>query len=97
MPNLQISKTKKIILAAMMIAIYLILDRFLSIKTPILKISFIFIPIIISAIYLGPIYTGIIGGIGDLIGALLFPFGSYYFGFTLSACLMRSNLWVVFI
>lgn len=97
MSNLEIPKIKKIILSAMMIAIYLILDRFISIKTPILKISFIFIPIIISAIYLGPIYTGIIAGIGDLIGALLFPFGTYILGFTISAILTRSNLWDIFI
>ena len=39
-------------------------------------------------IYLGPWYAGLICALGDLIGALLFPFGAYFPGFTISAGLM---------
>lgn len=46
------SKTKKIIIAALLLAILVVLSRFVSIKTPILVISFSFIPIMISAILL---------------------------------------------
>ena len=39
-------------------------------------------------IYLGPKYACLICALGDLIGALLFPFGAYFPGFTISAALM---------
>lgn len=46
------SKNKKVILAALLLAMEIVLSRFLSIKTPILKISFAFIPIMLCAIWL---------------------------------------------
>lgn len=52
MLKLEISKLKKIILSAMLLAILIVLSRFLSIKTSILVISFAFVPIMIAAIYL---------------------------------------------
>ena len=88
MTKLVITKNKKIILSAMLLSILIVLSRFLSIKTSLLVISLNFIPIMISAIYLGPKYTCIIAWIGDLIGAILFPFGAYFPGFTISSALM---------
>lgn len=79
------SKNKKIILSALLLALLIILSRFASIKTQLLVISVSFIPIMMSAIWLGPKYSMLIAGLGDLIGALLFPFGTYFPGFTLSA------------
>ena len=88
MTKLVITKNKKIILSAMLLSLIIVLSRFLSIKTSLLVISLNFIPIMISAIYLGPKYTCIIAGLGDLIGAILFPFGAYFPGFTISSALM---------
>lgn len=82
------SKLKKIVLSAMFLALLIVLSRFLSIKTPILVISFSFIPIMLSAMLLGPKYSTIIAALGDLIGALLFPFGSYFPGYTLSQAII---------
>ncbi len=77
------SKTKKIILAGLLLGLLLVLSRFVSIKTPILVISLSFLPIMISAYLLGPLYSCLIAALGDLIGALLFPFGEYFVGFTI--------------
>ena len=88
MTKLEISKSKKIVLSAMLLAILLVLSRFLSIKSTFLVISFSFVPMMLSAIYLGPKYSTLICALGDLIGALLFPFGPYFPGFTVSAGLM---------
>lgn len=82
------SKIKKIVLSAMLLAILLVLSRFLSIKTQLLVISFSFVPIMLSGMLLGPKYSMIIAALGDLIGALLFPFGSYFPGFTLSQAII---------
>ena len=81
------SKTKKMILSALMITLSIVLSRFLSIKTPFIAISFNFVPILLSAIWLGPRYTVVIAGISDVIGAILFPFGEFFIGFTISSIL----------
>lgn len=81
------SKSKKIVLSGLLLAILIVFSRFVSIKTPILVISFSYIPIMLSAILLGPKYSTAIAGLGDLIGALLFPFGAYFVGFTITSAL----------
>ena len=80
-----ISKMKKIILSALLLALTIVLSRFLSFNTSLLSIGFSFVPMILAAIWLGPKYAAIICGLADLIGALLFPFGTYFIGFTISA------------
>lgn len=82
------SKLKKIILSGILLALLIVLNRFVSIKTPLLVISFSFVPIMMSAIWLGPKYSTLIAALGDFIGAILFPFGTYFPGFTLSAALV---------
>lgn len=81
------SKNKKIILSSMLLAVLIIFSRFVSIKTDILIISLSFIPIMMSAMWLGYKYSMLIASLGDLIGAILFPFGPYFPGFTLSAAI----------
>lgn len=78
------SKNKKIILSALLLAILIILSRFLSIKTPIMKISFAFVPTMLCAIWLGAKYACFINIVGDIIGATLFPTGPYFIGYTIS-------------
>ncbi len=78
------SKTKKIILSALLLALDIVLSRFLGIKIVNLSFSFGFVPLILSAIWLGPKYSTLIGGLTDLIGALLFPVGTYFVGYTIS-------------
>ena len=79
---------KWICYSAMLIALEIVLNRFLSINTAGLKIGFSFVPIVIAAILFGPIKAGVIYGIADLIGAILFPIGPYFPGFTVCAILM---------
>ncbi len=78
------SKNKKIILTAILLASLIILSRFLSIKTPLLKISFAFIPTMLCAIWLGAKWTVLLNVLGDIIGATLFPTGSFFIGYTIS-------------
>lgn len=81
------SKNKKIILSALLLALLIILSRFLSIKTPIVTVSFAFVPTMLCAIWLGPKWTVLINVLGDLIGATLFPFGSFFIGYTISTAI----------
>jgi len=88
MTKISLTKSKKIILSAMLLSILIVLSRFFSIKSSFLVISFSFIPMMLAAIYLGPKYAAIIAGLGDLIGAILFPFGAYFPGFTISSAII---------
>lgn len=81
------SKIKKIVLSALLLSVLIIFSRFISINTQILVIGISFIPIMMSAIWLGPKYSTIIALLGDFLGAILFPFGPYFPGFTLNAAI----------
>lgn len=85
-PNQKI-KTQQLVFMAALIAINVILSRFLSISAWNFKISFSFVPVVIAALYFGTWQAGIVAGIGDFIGAMLFPIGKYFPGFTLVAIL----------
>ena len=81
------SKNKKIILSALLLAMQIVLSRFLSIKTPIMKISFAFVPTMLCAIWLGAKYTVLINVLGDIIGATLWPTGAFFIGYTISTAI----------
>lgn len=88
--------TKTITLMAILIATDIVLTRFLSINTPIARIGFSFVPIVISAIVLGPVRTGVVAGLSDIIGAILLPLGTYFPGITLTAFCMGLT-WGIFL
>lgn len=81
------SRNKKIILTAIFLAMLIILSRFLSIKTPIMKISLAFIPTMLCATWLGPKWTVLLNVLGDVIGATLFPTGAFFIGYTISTAI----------
>jgi ECF transporter S component (folate family) len=76
-----------IVFMGLFIAIEVVLTRFIAIQTPIVRIGFGFLPIALCAIMFGPLIGGITGVLADLIGMMLFPKGTYFPGFTLSAFL----------
>lgn len=77
---------KIVAVLGVMIALEIVLSRF-SIHTSDLKIGFGFVPIVVAAALYGPIAGGIVGAIGDVVSAILFPVGSYFPGFTVTAFL----------
>ncbi len=81
------SKTKTIAFVGLLVAIEIILTRFLSFQTPIIRIGFGFIPIAFSAIMFGPAIGGLTAALADVVGMMIFPMSGYFPGFTLSAFL----------
>ena len=75
---------KAMVTGAALIAAAIVLSRFLSINAWNLKIGFTFVPVFIAAYLYGPIGGAVVGGIADFIGAILFPIGAYFPGFTLT-------------
>jgi ECF transporter S component (folate family) len=80
-----LSKTRVIVILGLLISLDIILTRFLSIQTPILRIGFGFIPIALSGMLFGPIIGGVAAAVGDILGMLIFPHAPYFPGFTVSA------------
>ena len=77
-------------ICAMMTALAVVLNRFCSIHTAGWTIGFAFVPVAMTAILYGPAAAAVVGGLADLVGALLFPFGPYFPGFTATAALMGA-------
>lgn len=80
--------TQQLVFMAVLIAMNIILSRFLSIAAWNLKIGFAFLPVVAAAIYMGPWQAAIVGALGDLLGATMFPIGAYFPGFTVTAFLV---------
>ncbi len=80
--------TRMIVYLGVLVALEIVLNRFLSINAWNIKIGFAFVPVAVAAILFGPIPAAIVAALGDFLGAILFPIGPYFPGFTLTAALM---------
>ena len=80
--------TKKLITLGVLVAMDVVLTRFLSINAWNTRIGFGFVPMVIAAMMYGPLSAGVVAALADIIGAILFPTGPYFPGFTFSAFLM---------
>jgi ECF transporter S component (folate family) len=80
--------TKTMVIMGLLIAIEIVLTRFVSIQAWNLRIGFGFVPIAIAGMMLRPVRAGIVAAIADIIGAILFPAGTFFPGFTLTALLV---------
>lgn len=81
-------KIRVLVFLAFLAALEIVLNRFCSFNTLGVKIGFSFVPVIIAAILFGPLGAAAVNGVGDFLGAILFPIGPYHPGFTLCAALM---------
>ena len=79
--------TTQLVVLAFLIALEIILTRFLSINTPIVRIGFGFLPVAMMGIIYGPLWAGAACALCDLLGLILFPSGAYFPGFTITAFL----------
>jgi len=78
---------RTIVHVALLIALEVVLTRFCSINTTIVRIGFGFVPVAVCAMMYGPVWAGCAGALADIAGALLFPTGPFFPGFTVSAAL----------
>lgn len=81
------TKLSSLVTMSFLIGLEIILTRFLSINTPILRMGFGFLPVAITGILYGPVWAGLCYTIGDFLGLMLFPIAPYFPGFSLSAFL----------
>lgn len=81
---------------AVLTALQVVLSRFLSVQLWNLKFGFSFVPVMLAGYLFGPAASAAVYGVGDLIGALLFPSGAFFPGFTLTA-VITGFLWGAFL
>lgn len=84
----KIFDTRTVVTLGVLVAMHIVLSRWLSINTPYLKIGFAFVPVFIAAYLYGPIAAGVASGVADVLGATLFPSGPFFPGFTLTSVLI---------
>jgi len=73
---------------AFLIALEVVLNRFASFQMLGLKFGLSFVPMALCGMLFGPWWAAVCYAIGDIIGALLFPMGAFFPGFTLTCALM---------
>lgn len=83
--------TRVLVFMALFIAMDVILTRFLSVQTPIIRIGFGFIPIALAGMMFGPVVGGVTAALGDIVGMLVFPQGAYFPGFTFTQFLAGAT------
>lgn len=72
----------KLVMTSILIALNIVLERFLTFHIESNHYSISVITIVFAVVYLGMPYAITIAALGDIIGALLFPIGAYFPGFT---------------
>ena len=77
--------TRTLVTMAMLVAVEIVLSRFLSVSAWNTKIGFACVPVAVAAVLLGPLEAGVVAALADFLGAILFPTGPYFPGFTLTA------------
>lgn len=73
---------------SILVALEIVLSRFLSFSVWNQKIGFAFVAVAAAGMLYGPIGGAIVGGLSDFCGAILFPIGAYFPGFTLTNAIL---------
>jgi ECF transporter S component (folate family) len=87
---------KKTMVMALMVALSIVLERFLGYNDRVLSVSFSYLPIALTGMLFGPIPAATVSGLADALGALMFPSGPFDIRFTLIA-LVKGALYGVFL
>ena len=86
-PTKKLFSTKMMATLGILLAMDIVLTRFLSINAWNIRIGFGFVPVVLSGMLFGAVPTMVLGALADFLGAILFPIGPYFPGFTLTAAL----------
>ncbi|KRL04858.1 folate family ECF transporter S component [Liquorilactobacillus oeni] len=78
--------TRNVALLGFLVALNIVVAKFLSFGIWSLRVSFTFVIVFFMALWFGPLLAGIAAGCADIVGTLIFGgIGGYFFGFTISA------------
>ncbi len=82
-------RARDVTILAMLIALNVIMAELLKFPVipKVLELSFGFIPIAVAGMLFGPVPAMAVAVVADVIGALIFSAGDFFFGYTLTALL----------
>ncbi|MDN5341166.1 MULTISPECIES: folate family ECF transporter S component [Oceanotoga] len=88
----KLKSSRKVVYAAILIALSIVLTRILSIRIAIgsiegVRIGFGGFPIIFAGLIFGPVMGGIVGGVADIMGYLINPMGPFMPQFVMTSIL----------
>ena len=73
-----ILNTRNLVMMAILVAIQIILARYLSIQSEMFRISFETIPLALAGIWLGPLSGVVVALVADILGTVLSGIGLYF-------------------
>lgn len=79
--------SQKLAFSAIIVALQIILSRYLGIQTELFQISFGFVPIVISSMALGPWWAATSAILADFVGTMIAGTGAYNPMFSINAVL----------
>ena len=81
--------TRKLTALAMLTALNVVMAEVMKFPVipKVLELSFGFLPIAVCGMLFGPLPTMAVAVVGDIVGALIFSGGDFFFGYTLTALL----------
>lgn len=85
------TNTRMVVLLGLLVAMEVVLSRFMSFNAWNVKIGFAFVPCALCAVLFGFGPTVVLEVVADVLGAFLFPSGSFFPGFTLTAALRGAS------
>jgi ECF transporter S component (folate family) len=88
----QKNSIRMVVFGGLFVALSIALSRLMSVTVPIqgipgVRLSFGLVPVIVAGVLFGPVTGFMVGALSDFIGALLFPSGPYFPGFTVTYAL----------
>lgn len=83
----ELRSIRQLVLCAMLLAMSVVLRRLSFYLTPSVKVTFDYLPIAVSGLLAGPFACMLVGALSDFLGAILFPAGAFFPGYTLTALL----------
>lgn len=89
------SNVKKIAMIGMLLAIQIILGRFVSITLPVVKLSFMFLPRALTALFFGPLWGAAAAVMGDFLVTILGPYA--YFPPMATTALLEGIVYALFL
>ena len=79
--------TRKLAVSAILLAFDVIFSRVVALNAVNMKIGIGFAAIAVCAMLFGPWWAALVSALGDFIGAIAFPTGAYFPGFTVTAAI----------
>lgn len=89
------NNVRKIAMIGMLLAIQVVLGRFVSITLPVVKLSFMFLPRALTAMFFGPLWGAAAAVMGDFLVTVMGPYA--YFPPMATTALLEGIVYALFL